>query len=487
MNEISSDPKDAPNLATTVKRRAEGESTSDVLKLLVFETESFTAHTLRPESGPVRIGRGENCHVQLRDPTASRHHATLHFDPLRLEDVGSVNGTFVEQYKLPARDPMPIRPGQPFLVGQALMVVHQGVAGIDGSILEKARAQRDGARAFPTKTIACDPATIAIFSLAERVARGHINVLILGETGVGKELVAEAIHRGSGRHDKPFIRINCAALPEQLLESELFGHERGAFTGAVTAKPGVIETGNGGTIFLDEVGELMPAVQAKLLRVIEVQEVQRLGSVRPRPVDVRFVSATNRDLTANIARGTFRADLYFRLNGVCLDVPPLRMRPKDVLPLAESFLAIATRRLGSLRLRFSPAAEQVLLAHPWPGNVRELRNAIDRATLLASNGVIEPYDLGLALAEAVTLAPPERSSSHGSVSQRTPPSGLRPPVLPPDGRAKAARQDAERDRIVDALNACCGNQTRAARLIGMPRRTLVSKLSHFGIPRPRKT
>jgi transcriptional regulator with GAF, ATPase, and Fis domain len=400
---------------------------------------------------------------------------------LRLEDAGSANGVFVDERRLRAKEPVTIRPGQPFLIGKALLVVHQGAAGIDATIIDRARSDHpSGARGLDREAVARAPATVALFALVERVARGNIHVLVLGETGAGKELVAEAIHRNSPRRDKPFIRINCAALPEQLIESELFGHERGAFTGAVSAKVGVIEAANGGTVFLDEVGELTAATQAKLLRVIEAQEIQRLGAVSARRIDVRFVSATNRDLAASISLGAFRADLYYRLNGICLQVPPLRTRKEDVLPLAESFLASATRSVGCERLRLTRAAEDALLAHPWPGNVRELRNAVERAALLAPDGAIAPSDLGLA-AEAVTVAPTLPAAG----GRLTPPSGLTPPVLP-SGTTKVARHDSERRRILDALNECSGNQTRAAKLIGMPRRTFVSKLSFFGIPRPRK-
>jgi len=483
-NESSNTNQPNSFFASTVKRPATGETNGERLKLLVFETDGFTAYTLKPESGPVRIGRAPNCHVQLHDPTTSRHHATLDFNPLRLEDAGSANGVFVDERRLQPSKPVPLRPGQPFLIGQALLVVHQGSAGVDASILDRAKTSHpEGARALGREVVARAPNTLALFALVERIARGHINVLVLGETGTGKELVAEAIHRNSPRRDKPFIRLNCAALPEPLIESELFGHERGAFTGAVAAKAGVIESASGGTVLLDEVGELSPATQAKLLRVIEAQEVQRLGALRARRVDVRFVSATHRNLAADTVHGTFRADLYYRLNGVCVEVPPLRARGEDVLPLAQFFLAASARRLGASKVRLTRGAELALLKHNWPGNVRELRNAVERAALLAPTEDIEAIHLGLVGTEYPTLAP-QPASPNPPGFQKTKPSATSP--IPPNLPARATREDSERQRIVDALGACNGNQTRAAKLLGMPRRTFVSKLSLFDIPRPRK-
>jgi transcriptional regulator with GAF, ATPase, and Fis domain len=423
----------------------------------------------------------------MRDSAVSRHHATLHFGPLRLEDAGSANGTFIDHEKLKAGVPVPIRAGQGFLIGGAVLVL-QGVGeGIDDTIGEKVLGRPPSGRELPDGVIAHDPGMRSLFALAARVAQGNINVLILGETGAGKELVAEAIHHASPRRDHPLVRLNCAALPEQLLESELFGYERGAFTGAVSSKPGLIESANGGTVFLDEVGELTPVVQAKVLRVIEMQEVQRLGSVRARPVDVRFVSATNRNLAMGMSQGTFRTDLFFRLNGACLEVPPLRSRPKDVLPLAEAFVMSSAKRLG-LRFgkRLSSATQRLLLAHAWPGNVRELRNAIDRAVLLSSDHVIEPSDLGITLQPEPMEAAAQAPSAVISSSTPTPPRGLAAPAWNGVEDAADAPRESERQRILDALKQCSGNQTRAAKLLAMPRRTLVRKLSLFGFPRPRK-
>jgi DNA-binding NtrC family response regulator len=296
-------------------------------------------------------------------------------------------------------------------------------------------------------------------ALAERAAGGDISVLILGETGVGKEVLARAIHAGSARADRPMVSVNCAALSPSLLESELFGHERGAFTGAGQAKPGLLETAPGGTVFLDEIGELPPALQVKLLRVIETREMLRVGGVRARKIDVRFLAATNRDLEAEVSRGGFRRDLYFRLNGMSLTIPPLRERSRDLPLLARAFVASLSRGPAP---RISEAAMEALQAHGWPGNVRELRNAIERALVLCDGPALLPEHLPT----PVPFAPPD---SEG----------------PPEPRAPAL-VDEERVRILAALAACGGNQSRAARQLGISRKVLIARLDRYGVARPRR-
>jgi transcriptional regulator with PAS, ATPase and Fis domain len=294
---------------------------------------------------------------------------------------------------------------------------------------------------------------------------------------VGQEVLARFVHESSPRAPKPFVCINCAALAETLLESELFGHEKGAFTGAVAAKTGLLEAAEGGTVFLDEVGEMSLALQAKLLRTLERREILRVGGTRPRAIDVRFVAATNRDLEEEVAQKTFRQDLYYRLAGITLTVPPLRERLDEVEPLARSFLQAAAAQLGRPVPDLGPEVVARLRAYAWPGNVRELKNVMERALVLADpNGRL-----------GVEALPFERL-------ERTPPPAAGDAPARPAGAADRAPAGAswrdqkaaeEKQAICDALARCAGNQTRAAELLGMPRRTLCAKLKEYAIPRPR--
>jgi len=319
--------------------------------------------------------------------------------------------------------------------------------------------------------------------LVERIARGTINVLILGETGAGKEVLAERVHRLSPRARWPFLRLNCAALSETLLESELFGHERGAFTGAVTAKPGLLETAEGGTVFLDEAGELPMSIQVKLLRVIEERQVLRVGGLKPRPIDVRFIAATNRDLEVEVARGAFRQDLFFRLNGVTLVVPPLRDRVSEIEALARLFASQAGRQLEQpVAPEIAPAALELLLAYVWPGNIRELRNVMERAVLLSPDGRITPAHLPVEKMRATRAMPARAETGPPPVAAEAPPAAARDV-----DQLRRRIDELERERILDALARCGGNQTKAAKMLGLPRRTLVSRLGKYGVPRPRKS
>lgn len=301
-----------------------------------------------------------------------------------------------------------------------------------------------------------------VWDEAARAADSLLSVLLLGETGVGKDVLARFIHAASSRRDRPLVPLNCAALAETLLESELFGHERGAFTGAVCAKPGLFEAAEGGTVFLDEVGDLPAATQAKLLRVLEDRRVLRVGARAFRDVDVRFVAATNRDLAADAEAGRFRRDLYYRIAGITLTVPPLRDRRADIAPLARRFARRASDAVGRARpVRLSDDAIAELRAHDWPGNVRELRNAVERAVTMTSADVVTAVDLPEALVRT--------SSAEARVED-----------LERELRA------AEKQRVVDALERCGGNQTRAAKELGISRRTLLHRLDEFDLPRPRK-
>ncbi len=346
--------------------------------------------------------------------------------------------------------------------------------GADGPTLTAAVADRIERAAPPTPTPGPSPIgpMAEVVALVERIAVGDISVLIVGETGVGKEVVAEHLHRCSRRADRPLLRLHCAALPEPLLESELFGHEKGAFTGATTSKPGLLEHSDGGTVLLDEIGELSPAIQVKLLRVLEQRELLRVGGLRPRRVDVRFVAATHRDLEAAVAAGTFREDLYFRIAGVTVRVPPLRERPAELAGLIARFVDGAARALGRPTPRVADDAMAWLRAHRWPGNVRELRNVVERATLLC-DAVIEPRHL-----------PVDRPGQ--TIAPTTPPTT---PPAPTGGgldHVRARHDELERQAIADALARTGGDQGQAAALLGVSRRTLTNKLNRHGFDRPRK-
>ncbi|MEW6749747.1 MAG: sigma 54-interacting transcriptional regulator [Candidatus Latescibacterota bacterium] len=318
-----------------------------------------------------------------------------------------------------------------------------------------------------TRIIGVSPSLKEVLAQVGRVAASDTTVLITGETGTGKEVVSRLIHQGSPRARRPFVAINCAALPEQLLESELFGHEKGAFTGAVAAKVGRLEQAAGGTLFLDEVAEMSPLVQAKLLRVLEDREFQRLGGTRTLKADVRLVAATNRDLEAAIARERFREDLYYRLNVFHIHVSPLRERPEDILPLAESLMEELGRTTGRPAAGISRDARDWLLAYPWPGNVRELRNAIERAILLCDGGLITSEHLPAALGRPRAV----RARGHnGWLDPATP--------LPAGGVDLEA---VEQSFVEKALREARGNRSKAARLLGLTRSQLYTRLGKYGI------
>src|SRR5215510_7048383 len=311
-----------------------------------------------------------------------------------------------------------------------------------------------------------------VLAHATKVAGTDTTVLITGESGTGKEVVARFIHRASPRAERPFVALNCAALPEQLLESELFGYERGAFTGAHASRAGKIEQAAGGVLFLDEVGEMTPAVQAKFLRVLQEREFQRLGGSKTLRADVRVIAATNRDPRAAMERGTLREDLYYRLSVFEITLPPLRERAEDILLLAEAFLAEIGRSVGRPAAGVSKDARDRLLAHHWPGNVRELRNALERAVILCDGGLITGEHLPMALAGA----PPSRSAAPSGA-------GPVPATIPPEGVKLEA---IERDLIQRAMAQAQNNKSEAARLLGLGRGQLYSRLKRYGLTRARR-
>ena len=577
--------------ATAVPVAASKRSTA--LSLLVMSPAGTTTVPV-PASGTLVLGRAEECDVRIDDPKLSRRHAELRAGAtVEIVDLGSMNGSFVRDERLPPHAPAAIGIGDAISIGNTVLVLQRsphvadrpfhlwthgefearldaeceraqheetsfGVARLrllhEGAgaetqkgaspptifalwlreaemvakygpkdyeilLLDTAAADVDarandlasrlaasgtefelGVAACPrdgrtpdallaqaarplgsrgargSRSVAASTPAAGTLERMDRVVRrvaaGVINVLILGETGVGKELLARRIHELSPRAGRPLVSLNCAALAESLLESELFGHERGAFTGAVQPKVGLIESADGGTLFLDEVGEMPAATQAKLLRVLEQREVTRVGALRPRVIDVRFIAATNRDLEREVTEGRFRQDLYFRLNGISLSVPPLRERPDEIGLLARTFIEQVSRVMGrDPPPRLSPEALTMLQRYRWPGNIRELRNVIERAVLLGSGQMITSEHLPVERLESVP--PPGESSAAALLSAA-------------ESAPTADLGSAERERILDALERCVWNQSQAAKLLGISRGTLIKRIEEYGLPRPRK-
>jgi transcriptional regulator with GAF, ATPase, and Fis domain len=301
-----------------------------------------------------------------------------------------------------------------------------------------------------------------ILSAVTRVAPNRTTVLLCGESGVGKDLIARAIHHHSPRKDQPFVKINCTALPEDLMESELFGYEKGAFTGAATSKPGKFEQADGGTVMLDEIGDVPPSIQVKLLRILQEREFERLGSNKTRQIDVRVIAATNVDLKSAIEEGNFREDLYYRLNVFPLTIPSLRDRVEDIPFLAEHFLRKFTREQGIAVSAISPEAMSKLLSHSWPGNVRELENVIERSLVFASGTVLQAADIRLDDARKPQSA--MIAAAAGGFL--------------PDG---VTLDQHEQDLIREALRRANNNKSQAARMLGLTRNALRYRLSQMGI------
>jgi DNA-binding NtrC family response regulator len=301
-----------------------------------------------------------------------------------------------------------------------------------------------------------------IFATIERVAPTRATVLLAGESGVGKDLIARAIHFHSPRRDRPLVKINCSALPENLMESELFGYEKGAFTGAVGSKPGKFEQADTGTVFLDEIGDVPAAIQVKLLRILQEREFERLGSNVTRHIDVRVIAATNQDLRAALEQGTFREDLYYRLNVVPMNIPPLRERKQDIPFLANHFLRKLAPDSGHAVEGISDAAMEKLVGYHWPGNVRELENVIERALILCRGGQLEADDIKL------EMAPRSRPSGDSNQQHHFLPEGL-------------TLDQYEQELIREALRRADGNKSQAARLLGLTRNALRYRLTQMGL------
>ena len=459
------DPRD--KLVTTVARKdnqttiadPDSAAPSSGTLLMVVGNTQLSTHPLVGDE--IVIGRDPECTVVIDHRALSRRHAILRRRPtLTIQDLDSTNGIRLATGVIRGGAAVPLELGESFRIGPFAFLVVDAEAAAPSTD----RTGRD-------RLVVEDPTLEGVSALVAEIARSGVSVLIQGETGVGKEVLAHTLHALSDRKG-PLSSVNCAALSESLLESELFGYEKGAFTGAVGVKHGLLEASTGGTVFLDELGELPPTLQAKLLRAVESREIRRLGSTRSIPIDIRIIAATNRDLSAEVAAGRFRQDLFFRLDGVGLRVLSLRERRHMIGPLALRFVAEAAKRLGRADVHATPELLMALAAHDWPGNVRELKAVIDRAVLLARGDQLGSRHLAFS-------AQPPAPAQPGPVVAAEPPASDEVPAFLSD------EERDERARMIAALEECAGNQTRAAKKLGLARSTLVSKLRLYQVPRPR--
>ena len=489
-------------------RPGAAEAPVGAVEVLVYVRQQCSVYQL-PENGMLRVGRSPGNDIRIDDPSVSRFHFALHVaNGIEVEDLGSANGTLVfrseaEQLteeptqrdegdaRLAPAERRRLGPGDFVRAGVALILV-QGTRPVTGPLVS-AISSRPPSDIGPP--VLLDPEMKRAYEIAVRAAQSGISVLITGETGAGKEIFAETIHQRSNRRGKPLLRLNCAALSDTLLESELFGHERGAFTGATQTKVGLLESNDQGSVFLDEIGEMPLSTQAKLLRVLEEKTILRVGATKPRPIDVRFIWATNRDLRAEARRGKFRHDLYYRIAGVEFSIPPLRKRPLEIEPLARLFLERFCRRSGLPIPQILPEALEAMHRYSWPGNVRELKNVMERAPFVCAGGPIGVEHIPTEFSDENGLFPPEELETTDIFMPPRAAAPARAPLEPPSAVALLDRAtsglrmldaDAERARIGEALEQCAGNQTRAARVLGVSRRTLINHLERLNMPRPKK-
>lgn len=460
-----------------VPRSPDGGSTVTLLRppkvrvehsLVVVNGENIETLNL-PIKGRLTIGRSPSADVVVQHNSVSREHAVLEIGSagVVLRDLGSHNGTLLAGRPLSRGTSVLLREGEVIQVGAASIFLECRTA------VESAGQSTTPAIDFEKEGVVAGPWMRAQWPVVARIARGDIPILIVGETGVGKEVLTKLIHGCSSRADRTLLSVNCSTLPEHLVESELFGHERGAFTGASTAKPGLLEGVGGGTLFLDEIGELPLQMQSKLLRVLESGEYRRVGGLTNLTSDVRVVAATNRDLDSAVVEGAFRPDLLYRLNAFTLEVPPLRKRRDEIVPLARLFAESVSRDQGTPPPVLDGAINDFLESYDWPGNVRELRNTMERAVLLAGARPISAVHL------------PEKLRLKRSEAPQKPPKPAATPAQEPI-KFRNAMEEAERQMIIDALATCAGNQTQTAKLLGISRRTLVDRLNKYDLPRPRK-
>jgi len=428
--------------------------------------------TVGPEAGQswlmeqdvIRIGSAKTGDIVITDPTVSRRHAEIRRgrDGVVLRDLGSTNGTFVGQVR--AKEVF-LAPDTRFRVGRTELVFTPADEIID---IEPSDADHF------ERLVGQSVAMREVFGILERVAPTDLTVLITGETGTGKELACRAVHNRSRRHSGPFVVFDCGAAAENLIESELFGHQRGAFTGAVEARPGVFEMAQNGTIFIDEIGELPLELQPKLLRVLEQREIRRIGSTGTKPIDVRVVAATNRNLRDEVDAGRFREDLYYRLAVVEMAMPPLRNRLDDLSLLAHHLLKRSPHNGGVCSI--SSAVIQSFEGHDWPGNVRELNNVIERALPFTDGDTVTVGCLPSAL---VSTSHAPASEVRPVTPQSTPPE----PAVPFKHAKEQLIDDFERRYLVQLLESHDGNVSKAARAAGMDRKTITRLMKKHGITR----
>lgn len=413
---------------------------------------------------PLIVGRAPAAGLRIDDPTLSREHARFLLSGARVlvEDLGSKNGTFFAGGRV-TRVELTI--GDEIVLGSVALQV-QALEAHGASEPIHPPEERG-----PEEALIAGQAMRPVLETVASVATSRIPVILHGETGTGKEVLAQRIHELGPRKDRRIVRVNCGAIPKDLVESTLFGHERGAFTGALQQQKGVFEEADGGTVFLDEVGELPAAAQASLLRVLEVGAFTRVGSTRELQVDVRIVAATHRDLEAMVDEGTFRSDLYYRLSGVVIEIPPLRERRDELEPLARRFLHAANKANGRRVEGISPETLAVLEAYAWPGNVRELRNVIERAVVVTQGARIGPEDL------------PARVRTGGRSAEAGASKASAPGAPEPEPAREKVHQFEAR-MLQETLEATGWNRAEAARKLGMPVRTLSYRLKVLGVKKP---
>jgi len=423
----------------TYTKRISGKDKDHQDRAVLRITEGPGKGTSIEVTSGLTIGSRPDSDLRLEDPTVSRKHAEISrtADGFLLQDLGSTNGTFLNGVQI---DRAYLRNGAVVTVGETSMVFGTG---------EGAPLKGDPAPAAFGEMVAVSEPMLKAFALLEGLAASNITVLIEGETGTGKELAARAVHDRSPRADRPFVIFDCSTVPGQLMESELFGHTRGAFTGASEARPGAVEEAEGGTLFLDEIGELPPDLQPKLLRLLDNKEFKRVGTSERKTADVRFVAATNVDLEEQVKKDLFRRDLYFRISAAKVTLLPLRERPKDILELARHFIDIINRQQGR-NLILKKDALGALSKHPWPGNVREMKNLLETAAALCSSDKISAKELPFQTAESAVAG---------------------------DGSLAGAEEVAIREALEKAGN----NRRKAARMLGIAPSTLYAKMKKFGL------